>query len=148
MGLSLSSTHLIFFIAAVSVAGLVSGIFVTVINDVTGSFVDSGDRLVGELDTDFEIINDPENIPDVGGYYIFYLKNVGESKLVTDNTTFQLLIDGDLISTANYNLTPSYIFPTEVAQINLLNSTIAAGTYQLQVVGDYAITDKFTFTIS
>jgi flagellar protein FlaG len=147
MGLSLSSTHLIFFIAAVSVAGLVSGIFVTVINDVTGSFVDSGDRLVGELDTDFEIINDPDNIPDVGGYYIFYLKNIGESKLVTDNTTFQILIDGDLIAIANYNLTPSYIFPTEVAQINLLNSTIGAGTYQLQVVGDYAITDKFTFTI-
>jgi flagellar protein FlaG len=147
MGFSLSSTHLIFFIAAVSVAGIVSGIFVTVINDVTVSFVDSGNRLVDELDTDFEIINDPENIPDVGGYYIFYLKNIGENKLVTDNTTFQVFVNGDLVSNVNYNLTPSYIYPSEVAEINLLNTTVGAGTHQLRVVGDHAIADKFTFTI-
>jgi flagellar protein FlaG len=147
MGISLSSTHLIFFIAAVSIAGVVSGVFVAVINDVTGSFVDSGDRLVGELDTDFEIINDPENIPDVGGYYIFYLKNIGENKLVTDNTTFQLFINGDLISISNYNLTPSYIYPSEVAEIYLVNTTVGAGTHQLRIVGDYGIADKFTFTI-
>jgi flagellar protein FlaG len=147
MGISLSSTHLIFFIAAISIAGVVSGVFVAVINDVTGSFVDSGNRLVGELDTDFEIINDPENIPDTGGYYIFYLKNIGESKLVTDNTTFQLFIDGDLISIINYNLTPSLLYPSEVAEIYLVNTILGSGTHQLRVVGDYGIADKFTFTI-
>lgn len=147
MGFSLTSTHIIFFIAAVSIAGIVSGIFVTVIGNVTVSFTDRGQRLTEELDTDFEIINDPDNIPDIGGYYRFYLKNIGDGKLITDNETFQLFVDGDLISKSNYNLTPSYIYPSEVAEIYLVNTTISAGNHQLRIVGPHAIADKFTFTI-
>lgn len=124
-----------------------SGVFVVVISDVTSSFTDRGERLTGEIDTDFEIINDPDNIPDVGGYYRFYLKNIGNSKLVTDNETFQLFVDGGLISKSNYNMTPSYIYPSEVAEIYLVNATISSGTYQLRLVGPYAIADTLTFTI-
>lgn len=147
MGFSLTSTHIIFFIAAVSIAGIVSGVFVTIITDITGSFSDRGERLTGEIDTDFEIINDPDNIPDTGGYYKFYLKNIGENKLITDNETFQLFVDGDLISKSNYNLTPEYIYQSEVAEINVVNTTISSGTHQLRVVGPHAIADSFQFTI-
>jgi len=147
MGFSLTSTHVIFFIAAVSIAGIVSGIFVTVIGNVTVSFTDRGERLADELNTDFDVINDPDNIPDVGGYYRFYLKNIGDGKLITDNETFQLFIDGDIVAKDNYNMTPSYIYPSEVAEIYLDNTTISAGTHNLRIVGPHAIADKFTFTI-
>ncbi|UCH72233.1 MAG: hypothetical protein JSW62_01420 [Thermoplasmatales archaeon] len=147
MGFSLTSTHVIYFIAAVSIAGIVSGVFVSVTTDVTSSFTNRGGRLAAELDTDFEIINDPDNIPTSGSYYIFYMKNIGEGRLTTDNETFQIFIDGDLISKNDYNLTPAYIYPSEVAEIYIINTTISTGNHQLRAVGPYAIADKFIFTI-
>ena len=147
MGFSLTGTHIVFFIAAVSVAGVVSGVLIAVVTDVTGGFSDKGDRLIGELDTDFKIINDPENIPDSGGDFIFYLKNIGDGKLSMDNDTFQLFVDGDMIPKVNYSLSPSIIYPSEVAEIRVDNTTISSGTHQLHVVGPYAVTDTFQFTI-
>ena len=147
MGFSLTGTHIVFFIAAVSVAGVVSGVLIAVVTDVTGGLSDKGDRLIGELDTDFKIINDPENIPDSGGGFIFYLKNIGDGKLSMDNDTFQLFVDGDMIPKVNYSLSPSIIYSSEVAEIRVDNTTSSSGTHQLHVVGPYAVTDTFQFTI-
>lgn len=147
MGFSLTGTHIVFFVAAVSIAGVVSGVFVAIITDVTNSFSDRGERLTEEIDTDFKIINDPDNIPDTGGTYIFYLKSIGENKLATNNETFQIFIDGDILPKNNYTLTPVHIYPSEVAEIQVDNNTISAGTHQLRVVGPYAIADTFQFTI-
>jgi flagellar protein FlaG len=147
MGFSLTGTHIVFFIAAVSIAGVVSGVFVAIISDITGSFSDRGERLIGEIETDFKIINDPENIPDTGGFYIFYIKNIGENKLITNNETFQIFIDGDIISKSNYNLTPEYIYFSEVANLYVVNTTISTGNHQIRVVGPYAFAESFQFTI-
>ena len=75
------------------------------------------------------------------------MKNTGKGKLVTDNETFQLFIDGELISNGKYNMTPSYIYPSDVAEIYLINTTVSSGTYQLRLVGPYAIADTLTFTV-
>ena len=147
MGFSLTGTHIVFFIAAVSVAGVVSGVLVAISTDITGGFSDKGERLIGELNTDFQVINDPDYIPDTGGVYIFYLKNIGEGRLATDNDTFQLFVDGDILPKANYSFTPSAIYPSEVAEIFIDNTTISAGSHQLRVVGPYAVADTFQFTI-
>jgi flagellar protein FlaG len=66
----------IYFIAAVIVAGGVSGVFVTVIQDVTSSFSDRGERVEDQLDIEFKIINDPDNIVSSGNNYLFYIKNI------------------------------------------------------------------------
>jgi len=147
MGFSLTGTHIIFFIAAVIVAGLVSGILISVTMDISTSLSEKGGRVQEQLDTDFEIINDPDNIPDVGGYYRFYLKNIGGKKLVTTNETFQLFVDGDLIATTNYNFTDESIQSSEVTEIFVVNSTISSGGHTLRIVGPLAIDDEFTFTI-
>lgn len=147
MGFSLTGTHIIFFIAAVTAAGLVSGILVSVTMDISTSLSEKGDRLQEQLDTDFEIINDPDSIPDVGGYYRFYLKNIGGKKLVTTNETFQLFVDGDLMATTNYNFTDESIQSSEVTEIFVVNSTISSGGHTLRIVGPLAIDDEFTFTI-
>ncbi len=147
MGFSLTGTHIIFFIAAVIVASLVSGILISVTMNISTSLSEKGDRIQEQLDTDFEIINDPDNIPDVGGYYRFYLKNIGGKKLVTTNETFQLFVDGDLIATTNYNFTDESIQSSEVTEIFVVNSTISSGGHTLRIVGPLAIDDEFTFTI-
>ena len=147
MGFSLTGTHIVFFVAAVSIAGVVSGVFVAIITDVTNSFSDGGERLTEEIDTDFKIINDPENIPTSGSDYVFYLKNIGGKKLSTTNETFQLFINGDIIATVNYNFSDDSIQPSKYTRIYVAQSTISSGYHTLRVVGPLGIEDEFTFEI-
>ena len=143
MGFSLSGTHVIFFVAAVIVAGIVSGVFIGLIMDVSSSLSERGERVQEQIDTDFKIIN----IPSSGGNYLFYLKNIGGNKLVTTNSSFQVFIDGDLIAVANYNFSVNSIQPGDVATLYIVTSEISTGDQTLRVVGPMAIEDEFTFTI-
>lgn len=146
MGFSLTGTHLIFFIAAVIAAGMVSGILVAVTMNVSTSLSERGDRLQEQLDTDFTIINDPDVIPKTGDYYIFYVKNIGSAKLVTTNETFQLFIDGDIIANTKYYFGDNSLQVSKVTEI-YVNTTLTSGYHTLRIVGPLAVDDKFTFTI-
>jgi len=147
MGFSLTGTHVIFFIASVIIAGAVSGVFFAVTTDVSNSFLDRGERVQEQLDTEFKIINDPDNIPTSGSDYLFYLKNIGGKELATTNETFHLFVDGDIVATANYNFSDNSIQPDEVTTIYVNNSEISTGDQTLRVVGPQAIEDEFAFTI-
>ena len=147
MGFSLTGTHVIFFVASVIVAGSVSGVFIAVTTNVSNSLSDRGGRVQEQLDTEFKVINDPNNIPISGSYYQFYLKNIGGKKLTTTNTTFQLFVDGDLIAVANYYFSVNSIQPGDIVTINITTSEIDAGDRTLRIVGPLAIEDEFTFTI-
>lgn len=146
MGFSLTGAHVIFFIAAIIVAGAVSGVFIAVTMNVSTSLSDRGDRLQEQLDTDFKIINDPDNIPTSGSDYIFYLKNIGGKTLSTTNETFQLFIDGEIVATAKYNFSNESIRPSEYTKI-YVSETISSGDHNLRVVGPLAVKDEFTFEI-
>ncbi len=146
MGSSLSGTHTIFFIVSLIVAGAISGVFMAVTTDVSVSISDRGDRLQDQIDTEFKIINDPNNIPTSGSDYIFYLKNIGGTKLSTTNQTFQIFIDGDIIDITNYNFTDSSIRPSEYTTI-YAETSLSPGGHTLRVVGPQGIEDEFTFTI-
>ena len=146
MGFSLTGAHVIFFIAAIIVAGAVSGVFISITMNVSTSLSDRGDRLQEQLDTDFKIITDPDNIPISGSDYIFYLKNIGGKMLSTTNETFQLFIDGEIIATAKYNFSNESIQPSEYTKI-YVSETISSGDHNLRVVGPLAVEDEFTFEI-
>lgn len=147
MGFSLTGTHVIFFIASVIIAGAVSGVFVAITYDVSSSLSSRGERVQDQLDIEFKIINDPDNIPTSGSDYLFYLKNIGGVELATTNETFHLFVDGDLVVTANYNFSDDSIQPDAVTTIYVDNSEISTGDQTLRVVGPQAIEDEFTFTI-
>ena len=147
MGFSLTGTHVIFFIAAVIIAGAVSGVIVAVINDVSNSLSERGDRVEAQLDTEFKVINDPDNIPTEGSNYLFYIKNIGAKELITTNDTFHVFIDGDLVAVANYNFSEDSISPDEVVTLYIATGEISAGDQTLRVVGPQAIEDELDFTI-
>ena len=147
MGFSLTGTHVIFFIAAVIIAGAVSGVIIAVITDVSNSLSDRGDRLQEQLDTEFKIINDPENIPISVSDYLFYIKNIGGKELATSKETFSIFIDGEIVVTDNYNFSDTSIQPDEITTIYIDNSVISTGDQTLRIVGPQAIEDEFTFTI-
>ncbi|HDD57071.1 MAG: hypothetical protein DRN09_01495 [Thermoplasmata archaeon] len=147
MGFSLTGTHVIFFIAAVIVAGAVSGILTAVTFNITTSLTEKCDRIQEELDTDFKIINDPDNIPNISGYYRFYLKNIGGKKLATTTDTFTIFIDGEIIEKTYYSFEDNSIQPSEITTLYISNSKISSGDHTLRVVGPQAIDDEFEFTI-
>ncbi|HHH79569.1 MAG TPA: hypothetical protein ENL13_01545, partial [Thermoplasmatales archaeon] len=97
MGFSLTGTHVIFFVAAVIVAGAVSGVLTAVTFNISSSLSEKCDRVQEQLDTDFKVINDPDNIPVSNGFYLFYLKNIGGGRLVTTNDTFTVFVDGEIV---------------------------------------------------
>jgi len=147
MGFSLTATQVIFFIASVIIASAVSGVFVAVINDVSSSLSDRGDRVQDQLDYEFTLINDPNNIPTSGNFYHFYLKNIGGKQLSTSNTTFTIFVDGEIVLTENFNFSDTSIKSEEVTIMYVLNTEISVGDHTLRVVGPQAIDDKFEFTI-
>jgi flagellar protein FlaG len=147
MGFSLTGTHVIFFIAAVIIAGTVSGVFMAVITDVSKSLSERGDRVQQQLDTEFNIINDPNHIPSSENDYLFYLKNIGAKELKTTNETFQLFVDGEIIFIENYNFSDGSIRPDEVTTIYVNKTQISSGDHTLRIVGPQAVGDEFTFTI-
>ena len=147
MGFSLTGSHVIFFIAAIIAASAVSGIFVAVTTQTMTSLSERGERMQEQLDTDFKIINDPDNIPTLGNDYLFYLKNIGGGNLVTTNVTFQLFIDGEIVPVAKYNFSDDSILAGEVTTIYVDDSEILAGDHTLRAVGPQAVEDEFEFTI-
>ena len=117
--------------------------------NVSTSLSERGGRLQEQLDTEFKIINDPDNIPQSGdtNYRLFYIKNTGVSQIPTSNTTFQIFIDGEIIAVANYNFTDNSIRAGEYTTIYVLDSLFTAGDHTIRVVGPLAINDEFTFEI-
>lgn len=150
MGFSITGTHVIFFVASVLVAGTVSGVFIAITTNISSSLAQQGDRIQEQLDTEFCIINDPENIPLSGdnNYRLFYLKNVGGKKLVTTNETFHLFIDGDIISKGDYNFSENTIQPADLTTIYVTQTLISSGAHVLRIVGPQAVEDEFVFEIS
>jgi len=146
MGFSVTGTHIIFFIAAIIVAGMVSGIFIAVTINITGSLSDRGDRVTEQLDTEFTIISDPESIPTQGLYYVFYMKNIGAKTLDTTNQTFQVFVDGALVAPVNYYFGNTSIVVSDVTEL-FVKTTLVSGEHTIRVVGPLGIDDKLIFTI-
>jgi len=144
MGFSLTGTHVIFFIAAVIAAGMVSGVFIAITLNVSTSLSNVGTRLKEQLDTDFSVINDPNTIPMQGDYYLFYLKNIGATTLTTTNQSFQVFLDGEIIPSSHYYFTESSLVMQEVTTL-FVNATIAVGDHTLRLVGPQATEDEFMF---
>ena len=147
MGFDLTATTVIFFAASVIVAGAVSGIFISVSNNLDKSLSQRMDKMREQVNTEFMIINDHEEIPKENGYYFFYLKNIGDNNLVTTNETFQLLIDGNIVSKTSYNFSLDCIKPGKIATIYVDTSAISSGDHNLMLIGSNGVKKDFIFKI-
>ncbi len=147
MGFSVTGSHVIFFVASVIVAGAVSGVFIAVSMNLTGTFQDKAARLETHLETDFAIINDPRSIPHQNGSYIFYIKNIGSSRLICSNQTCQTFIDGIIIDQSSYSFAEDSIYPDDYTELQIKNTTITAGYHTLRLVAQSACEDTLIFTI-
>lgn len=147
MGFSITGSHLVFFIAAVAVAGVVAGILSAITMNLGTSLSEKCRKMQEKIDIDFKIINDPSNIPNESGFYEFYIKNIGEREIITTNETFSLLIDGNIISKDSYHFSTNSILPSEVAVLYVEASVLTQGNHKMKLVGPHAVEDEFEFEI-
>jgi flagellar protein FlaG len=147
MGAGTSATHMIFFIAAAIIAGGVVGALFVNTQSVADSFGAASKTLSEQLKTDITIINDPENIPQSGDVYTFYVKNTGKTILPTEYVT--VIIDGRIIADADMTKTivggsSTWSFG-DVLQIDVTYTGLSSGDHTIRVITENGIDDSMDF---
>jgi flagellar protein FlaG len=128
-------SELVLFIVSLLVAGMVAGGLYVVTQDISGGVLTKGQDVAESLRTNFEIINDPENIPVSGSSYVFYIRNIGKDSFSFDPNSVVVMIDGSMIPPANLTFDPSGVLaPYEVGKIYVPTAFISSGYHKITVV--------------
>lgn len=129
------ASELVLFITSLLVAGMVAGGLYLVTQDISDGIAVKGSSVATALRTNFEIINDPENIPSSGGLYVFYVRNIGKSPITFTPNSVVVMIDGVVIPPSNLTFTPSGILaPYDVGEIHVPMSFLSSGYHRITVV--------------
>ncbi len=149
MGAETSTTHLIFFIAAMVIASGVVAVMYSSVNSFAGASRESAATLSKQLTTDITIINDPARIPKNGENYTFYVKNTGRSNLAPEYVT--VIINGEVIPFNNVTVTvingTAVWRPADVLQLNVRDPLMSAGDSNLRIISENGIDDTMDFNI-
>lgn len=92
---SVSSSHMILFVASMIVAAGVAGTFVDSVSEVSAAIDDRSLDVSQEVRTDIEVISDPTTgVYDGNGTVTLYVKNTGSSRLRNDSAAVDVVLDG------------------------------------------------------
>lgn len=145
MGFSVSSTHMVFFVASMLVASVVAGVVVKSTFSVRDGISTKQKEIEDNLKTDIEIINDPGNMPN--DPLKVYVKNTGSTEI--NKSDVNLLINGTLYPSTNITIIDGggYIWgPTEVISIEA-GIELPPGDHWLKVIGSNRVNARFKFSI-
>ncbi len=149
MGFGTSATEIVLFIGSVIVAASVAGVLGMTALDMASGLREKGEVMKDRLSTDFRIVNDPENIPVIGGNYTFYIKNTGSVSFYFTNTTVSVIIDGQMFSPAKLVFSSSDNTSLRRAEVGtiMVNTTLSTGYHTLRVVLHNGIARELTFRV-
>ncbi|AXI25320.1 flagellar protein G [Methanofervidicoccus sp. A16] len=118
-------SEMILFVSVLIIAAAVSGILATTTHEISLGIDNKGDILSSRLSQDFEIINDPENIPrDTStGTILIYIKNTGKSPITFTKDVLTVMIDGDVVPIVSTKVindeSLEVLYPSMVGSINV-----------------------------
>ena len=144
---SVSTSHLILFIASMLVAASVAGTFVNSVSDVSSAIEDQSLDVSEEVRTDVEIISDSgAQVYDSGtGNVTLYVKNTGTTQLPADADFVDVVLDG----VYRTDVTVTVVDGTEwhehnVARLEISTGSLPDGDHRVKVTvnGD---SEVFTF---
>ena len=146
---STAASEMIFFIATMVIAASVVGVLGGQTLHVTQSMSQSSQGLSSMIQSDFEIINDPSNIPYHNGY-VFYVKNTGTNSFFFTNGSISTVINGTLLSgdLVTY-ISPNnsgQLLPGQVGEI-VANITLSAGYYSIVVTLNNGLSKTMEFQV-
>lgn len=146
---SLATSEMIFFIVTLVVSASVVGVLGGQATHITDSISQSGKSVSQTIDTSFQIINDPSQIPYNHGY-VFYIKNTGSQTFDFTNATVSTIVNGTMLSGPEV----SYISPGNSAQLTpgqvgdiIVQVGLSAGSYSLKVSLSNGISQNMEFQI-
>lgn len=91
-------SEVIIFVSVLIITAAVAGILATSTHKISLGISSKGDTLSTQLSQDFEIINDPGNIPrnSINGISTVYIKNTGKTQISIQSDTITAIIDGEI----------------------------------------------------
>ncbi len=147
---SLATSELIFFIATLVISASVVGVLGGQTFHITQSIDQSTKSVSTTIDSSFEIINNPSQIPYNNGY-VFYIKNTGSISIDFTNTSISTIINGTLLSGGEVSYqTPGgsgALLPGQVGEITAA-IPLTAGTYTVSVTLSSGVSHSMVFQIS
>lgn len=144
-----AASEMIFFIATMVIAASVVGVLGGQALHLTQSMNSSSQGVSSMIQSNFEIINDPSNIPYSNGYN-FYVKNTGSDAFYFTNSSVSTVINGTLLtgSLVSY-VSPgnsSELTPGQVGTI-IVNEALSAGYYTISVSLSNGLTKTLEFQV-
>ena len=133
-----SVSHLIWFIAAVTVAIAVVAALTASVFELTEGLEDRTDTLSGELRADIELVNDPERVPyeqSTSTLHV-YVKNTGSSNLDLNADQLVIFVNGTGAASDNITLVggSSLWTPGVTARVEFTVAGLVEGSYYFMKV--------------
>lgn len=135
---SVSTSHLILFIASMVIAGSVAGVFVNEVHRMSGALTDQSMDVSSDIRTDVQIISDPQAGNVYNGSEISLLvKNIGTQRLDSSRHQVDILVNGEYVSKQNISVQvvaggPSWGV-SDVVEITV-TFDLAAGDHRVLVI--------------
>lgn len=139
MGAETSTSHLVFFIAATTIAVAAAGIMSSTVGDLSAKLETRGADVGDRLATDFRIANDAADVPN--NPVLVYVKNTGKTTLALGGVS--LFIDGQVQTTTKTVVDvpgATEWRPGEVLQMSVALN-LANGDHTIRVVAENGAAD-------
>jgi flagellar protein FlaG len=138
---------MIFFIAAVLVAGSMAGVFLSVGYEMAKKIEVESNTMTEAMQSDIAIINDPAMMPYSGTSLTLYVENTGSSTLTTAGLF--VMMDGNYINDTVLQVlgrSGAEWIPATVLQITI-NISLVPGDHNVKVITADGEADSLTFRI-
>ena len=140
------TTQVIFFVAAIVVAGSLSGVFIGLSSNMATAVEKRADNFSDKLDTSIKVINDPAFMPYNNSSLTLYVKNTGSITLLP--TDLLVMMDGKLQNSSSWTVigASTQWVPGVVLELHL-SIILANGDHTAKVVISNGISDSLGFRI-
>ncbi|WP_327052574.1 flagellar protein G [Halomicrococcus gelatinilyticus] len=135
---SVSTSHLILFIASLIIAASVAGTFMSGVERLSGALGDRSIDVSGDIETDVEIISDPGS----GAVYnssgndnvTVLVKNTGSTDLQATKDQIEVLLDGKYQSDVSMKVVDGPAWSVgNVARVNISTGGISDGDHRVKL---------------
>jgi flagellar protein FlaG len=135
---SVSTSHLILFIASLTVAAGVAGTLVQGVGDISNSIDDRSLDVSDEIRTDIEVISDPGSpVYNTSGNenVTLLVKNTGSQRLSTNTDQIEILLDGSFTVNVTTTVIGGELWDTDdVARLEISAPELGSGDHRVRLV--------------
>jgi flagellar protein FlaG len=137
---SVSTSHLILFIASLTVAAGVAGTLTQGVEGVSSAIDDRSLDVADEIRTDIEVISDPASpVYNTSGNENISLlvKNTGSQRLPASVDTIEVLVDGEFKRNVTVTVVDGPLWDTgNVARIELSAPGLGSGDHRVKLIAN------------